>query len=271
VRRPVERREGQTVPADLLDFEPTYERLGDLALLDEDGQRAERAAEAIVASDVPLERVLNRESEVRGRERVREWSQLAGEGSETVHREYGHEFLLDPRVVYFSPRLATERHRVVEQVQPGECVVDMFAGVGPFAVPIAARGAEVVAVDVNPDAVAYLRENARRNGVTERVTAVEGDVREVAADYGGWADRLVMNLPHSATDFLDAALEMAGEEAVIHLYDIRPEPDLFGPGERAVREAAGETYDVEVRTRRVVRSYAPREQNVVLDVVLSRR
>jgi len=271
VRRRVRRHDGQTTPADLLEFDPTYERLGDLALLEEEGDRAERAAEAIVASDVPVDRVLNRASEVRGQERVREWEQLAGTDSETVHREYGHEFLLDPREVFFSPRLATERHRVTEQVREGERVVDMFAGVGPFAVPMAARGAAVLAVDVNPDAVAYLRENARRNGVADRVTVHEGDVREVAAEYEGWADRIVMNLPHSADEFLDTAVELAGEEAVLHYYDIQPDEDPFGPGDAAIREAAGEEYAVDVGTRRVVRSYAPHEVNVVLDVWLRRR
>ncbi len=271
VRHRVQRHEGQTTPADLLDFDPTYERLGDLALLEEEGERAERAAEAIVESDVPVERVLNRASEVRGQERVREWDLLAGADAETVHREYGHEFLLDPRVVFFSPRLATERHRVAEQVREGERVVDMFAGVGPFAVPMAARGAEVLAVDVNPDAVAYLRGNARRNDVAARVIAREGDVRETAGEYEGWADRLVMNLPHSADEFLATALRLAGDEAVLHYYDIQPDEDPFGPGERAVREAAGEGYDVTVETRRVVRSYAPHEQNVALDLRLRRR
>jgi methyltransferase (EC 2.1.1.-) len=271
VRQPVERHEGQTTPADLLDFDPTYERLGDLALLEEDGDRAERAAEAIVASDVPVERVLNRASEVRGRERVREWDLLAGEDTETVHREYGHEFLLDPRTVFFSPRLATERHRVTGQVTTGERAVDMFAGVGPFAVPMATRGAEVLAVDVNPDAVTYLRENARRNDVADRITALEGDVRAVADEYEGWADRLVMNLPHSADDFLDTALRLAGDDVVLHYYDIQPDEDPFGPGERAVREAAGDDYEVTAETRRVVRSYAPHEQNVVLDLRLRRR
>jgi tRNA (guanine37-N1)-methyltransferase len=271
VRRPVERREGQTTPADLLEFEPTYERLGDLALLDEAGERAERAAEAVVASDVPVERVLNRASEVRGRERVRDWEQLAGEGSETVHREYGHEFLLDPREVFFSPRLATERDRVADQADAGEHAVDMFAGVGPYTVPMAARGADVVAVDVNPDAVAYLRENLRRNDAADRVTVRQGDVREVADEFAGWADRLVMNLPHSADAFLDAAVTMAGDDAAVHYYDIQPDDEPFAAGERALREAAGDSYDVSVETRRVVRSYAPHEVNVVLDARLRRR
>ncbi len=272
VAHDVPARETQTLPADLLDFSPSYERLGEAAIVDEDDpDRAREIAAALVESDLPVGTVLNKASKVKGQERVRDWEVLAGESTEVLHREYGAEFLLDLAEVYFSPRLATERHRVVEQVRAGEHAFDMFAGVGPFAVPMARRGAEVIAVDVNERAIEYLRENARRNDVAERVTAIEGDVREVAGDYAGWADRIVMNLPHSAGEFLDAAVALAGEECVLHYYDIQGDDDPFGPGKRAIRAAAGEAYDVEVLTERVVRSYAPHELNVCLDVRLTRR
>jgi tRNA (guanine37-N1)-methyltransferase len=78
-----------------------------------------------------------------------------------------------------------------------------------------------------------------------------------------------MNLPHSADEFLDTAVDLAGEECVLHYYDIQHEDDPFGPGTRAIREAADD-YEVTVETERVVRSYAPHEYNVVLDVHLSR-
>jgi tRNA (guanine37-N1)-methyltransferase len=309
VYRDVPAHEPQRTPADLLPFDPSYERLGDVAILDEDDPaRAERIAAAIVDSDLPVRTVLNRASKVKGDHRVREWTILATDAdrderdtggeradrderdarserteradrderdrrppTETVHREYGVEFLVDLASVYFSPRLATERHRVVEQVDAGERVLDMFAGVGPFAIPMAARGATVVGVDLNPAAIEYLRENARRNDVAGAVTAVEGDVREVSDPYVDWADRIVMNLPHTAGAFLDTAMSVAGDDCVLHYYDIQHEDDPFGPGESAIREAATAAgYDVEVVTRHVVRSYAPHELNVCLDVRLSR-
>jgi len=281
VYRDLPARETQTMPADRLEFEPSYERLGDIVIVDEDDpERARALADAIVASDLPARAVLNRASEIQGEKRVREWEVLVdatgddGETrspTETVHREYGCEFALDLGEVYFSPRLATERHRVVQQVTAGEHAFDMFAGVGPFAIPVAKRGATVSATDVNETAIEYLRENARHNGVADRVTAIHGDVRAVASDYVGWADRVVMNLPHSADAFLDTALTLAGESCLLHYYDIQHENDPYGPGERAIREAAGSTYEVTVETRRTVRSYAPHELNVVLDVRLDCR
>ena len=271
VERDAATRDRQTTPADLLGYEPSLERLGDIVIVDEDDdERAREIADAVTASDLPCETVLNRASPIEGELRVRRWDVLAGSGTETVHREYGHEFALDVAEVYFSPRLATERHRVIEQVEPGESAIDMFAGVGPYAVPMAARGAEVVACDLNERAVAYLRENAERNGVAERVTAIAGDVREIADEYADTADRLVMNLPHSADEFVDTAVALAADDCVVHYYDIQHEDDPFGPGRRAIEAAAGDAYAVEVETERVVRSYAPHEYNVCLDVRLTR-
>jgi tRNA (guanine37-N1)-methyltransferase len=269
--RELPRRRTQETPADRLGYDPSYERLGDVVLVDEDDpERAREIADAVMASDLPVKTVLNRASKVKGDHRVREWEVLAGTETETVHREYGHEFRLDIASVYFSPRLATERHRVARQVSTGERAFDMFAGVGPYAVPFADRGAAVVAVDLNERAVDYLVENARLNGVADRVTAIQGDVRDVAADYADWADRIVMNLPHSADAFLETAVSLAGDDCVIHYYDIEHESDPFGPGLEAIRDAAAPAYEVRVLTEQVVRSYAPHELNVCLDVRLSR-
>ncbi|WP_254531249.1 class I SAM-dependent methyltransferase [Natrinema gelatinilyticum] len=271
VSHTVTERDTQTSPADLLAFEPSYERLGEAALIDEDDpERARAIADAIVESDLPVDTVLNKASKVKGETRVRDWELLAGETTEVVHREYGCEFALDLAAVYFSPRLATERHRVTKQVESRERAFDMFAGVGPFVIPFAKRGAECVGVDINAEAIEYLRENARRNGVADRVTAVNGDVRDLADEYDGWADRIVMNLPHSADDFLESAVTIAGDDCVVHYYDIQHEDDPFGPGERAIRAAAEPEYVVSVETRHTVRSYAPHELNVCLDVRLER-
>jgi len=272
VDRATGERETQTMPADLVPFDASYERIGDLVVIDEDDpERARELADAIVASDVPARSVLNRASKVSGELRVRDWELLHGDATETVHREYGCAYAVDLAAVFFSPRLATERHRVTEQVTAGEHVLDMFAGVGPFVIPAAGRGATAVGVDKNPTAVEYLRANAERNGVADRITAVAADVRETTDEYAGWADRLVSNLPHSADEFLDTAVELAGDDCVLHYYDIQHEDDPFGPGEAAIRAAAGEAYEVTVETERVVRSYAPHELNVCLDVRLSRR
>jgi 23S rRNA (uracil1939-C5)-methyltransferase len=70
---------------------------------------------------------------------------------------------------------------VVDLVPPGGRVIDLFAGVGLFTLPLAARtDREVLAVEIAPTAVDDARANARRNGL-ERVRVLPGDVGEVLA------------------------------------------------------------------------------------------
>lgn len=267
--RELQYRDRQLTPADLLEFEPSIERLGDIVILDEDDRgRAQEIAAAVMESGLPCETVLNRASPIQGELRVREWDVLAGNGTETAHREYGYEYLLDVAEVYFSPRLATDRRLVAEQTEPTDRVFDMFAGVGPFAIPAADRGADVVACDLNEQAISYLEKNARRNGVAEQITTVQGDVQTIADSWTGWADRIIMNLPHSADEFLETAVRLAGDRCVIHYYDIADAEAPFAPGETAITEAATD-YTVSVINQRVVRSYAPGQLNIRVDAELS--
>ena len=61
VSRGVGERDTPDAPADLLGFEPTYERLGDIVILDEDDPATGREiADAVMASDLPMKTVINR-------------------------------------------------------------------------------------------------------------------------------------------------------------------------------------------------------------------
>jgi len=267
VRR-FEERDDETDAADIVGYEPRFETVGDVALLEP--EEDDEAGEALIAADNGIAAALRVESAVEGRERTRRMSYVAGEEkTEAVHREYGREFVVDLTEVYFTPRLAEERERVASQVGADENVFDMFAGVGPFSVAAAEAGAEVVASDINERAVKLLRENAARNNVEDRVTAYNEDARDVARRIAGTADRLYMNLPHSADEFLEAACEAARSGAVVHYYDIRHEDDLFDGAVDEIRAAASEAgYEVEVLERVVVRSYAPYDYNVCVDARL---
>ncbi|GGL29721.1 SAM-dependent methyltransferase [Halarchaeum grantii] len=107
---------------------------------------------------------------------------VAGSGdTETVHTEHGTRYALDLAEVMFAPGNQAERVRMGEVVSEGERVLDMFAGIGYFALPMARAGADVVAVEKNPAAFRYLAENAQLNGVAANVECVLGDCREYDA------------------------------------------------------------------------------------------
>ena len=70
-----------------------------------------------------------------------------------------------------------------DQVKRGECVVDMFAGVGPYSILIAKTQPQsiVYAIDLNPEAVRFLRGNVLLNKVADRVIPLHGDAEQIAA------------------------------------------------------------------------------------------
>ncbi len=229
----------------------------------------EEVAEALLAAN-PVDTVAV-DRGVRGELRVRDLEVVAGDPeTTTLHREHGVRLRVDPARVYFSPRLATERKRVTDQVTPGEVVVDLFAGVGPFAVMMArlAEPARVVAVDLNPEAVELLAENIALNDVGDVVEAVEGDAAEVARELGRVADRVIMNLPHGAEAYWEDALALARPGATVHLHVIAEPEEVDDLVEDLVERAEAVGHRVEVARRRVVRAYSQWEEHVALDLVV---
>jgi tRNA (guanine37-N1)-methyltransferase len=199
--------------------------------------------------------VYRKKSEIKGVTRTRELEHLAGEdSSETIHQEFGSKFKLDVRKVYFSPRLATERKRIVDQVQDGEIIIDMFTGVGPFAVTIARkREVEIYAIDINPEAISYLKDNIKLNTVDERIKPILGDVNEILDHLNVLADRIIMNLPGRAYEFLPLAVEHLKPGGVLHYYQFSSD---FDEPVRRIKTAA-RLRRVEILDKRRVKSRSP--------------
>lgn len=93
---------------------------------------------------------------------------IAGKSDSLVveQRESNCIFKFDFSKVYWNSRLHTEHDRLVSNYfQPGEVVCDVFAGVGPFAVPAGKKEVIVLANDLNPESFKYLQENIKVNKV----------------------------------------------------------------------------------------------------------
>ncbi|MDQ1262540.1 MAG: tRNA (guanine37-N1)-methyltransferase [Euryarchaeota archaeon] len=250
-------------PEDILGFRPSFEVVGDIAMIED--RDAERVAAALMSTSKSIKTVIAPISDVEGEFRTRRFRHVAGEArTVTLHREHGLRYRVDLEGAYFTPRLGTERLRIAGLVRPGDVVLDMFAGVGPFALLLAKKGADVIAIDKNPVAVKYLRENALLNKVNN-IEILEGDASEFALHYENRADHVIMNLPHSASEFLLPAMRAAKSNGVVHYYCIAPEDDLYRD-EALIGKAAEEIgAGGEVLYKAIVRSYAPHRSNVVID------
>lgn len=119
--------------------------------------------------------VLNKVSKLEGEHRVADFELLLGETTETIHRENGYIYKLDVQKVFFNPRLYSERRRIASKITSGEHIIIPFAGVGPFVLPAAGKGAKVYAIEINPDACACLRENIRINRLEGQITVIQDD------------------------------------------------------------------------------------------------
>jgi len=250
-------------PKELLGFQPGFEVVGDIAIVEDID--AERVASALMSASKNIRAVIAPLSDVEGEFRTRRFRHVAGEArTVTTHKEHGLRYRVDLEGAYFTPRLGTERLRVAGLVRPGDVVLDMFAGVGPFALLMAKKGARVIAMDKNSVAVQYLKENARLNKV-ESIEILEGDAGGLALGRESQADHVIMNLPHSASQFLIPAMRAAKPGGIVHYYAIAPEKDLYRDLALIEKAADQMSASVEVIYEGVVRSYAPHRYNVVID------
>ncbi|MFQ6012733.1 MAG: class I SAM-dependent methyltransferase family protein [Thermoplasmata archaeon] len=206
---------------------------------------------------------------VRGPFRRRTLRVIAGKaGTRTLHREYGLSLALDPAEVHFSPRMASERRRVAGLIRDGEVVVDAFSGVGPFALHAARAGAgRVYAVDANPRAVAFLRENIRRNRA-EAVLPLEGPIEEVLPQLEP-ADRFILDYPWDPLPYVPLAAHALKDTGVLHYYEILDRTEREERIE-ALRDGVPADRSLRVEGIREVRGYSPTQVHFAFDLRIGR-
>ena len=198
-----------------------FDIIGDIAIVKFDGKLSKKqkllAVKNILSKNKNVKRIIEKTGMTHGEERIPKLKQLIGKGSTALHKENGCRFYVDVKKVYFSPRMSNERLRVIKQVKREETVLDMFCGVGPFAIPIAKKADKVTAMDINRNAIKLLERNIELNKVSN-IDYYCGDSGKIAKKLRGKFDRIIMNFPLYAYKFLGTAVKKCNDNAVIHLY-----------------------------------------------------
>ena len=200
---------------------------------------------------------------------------VAGDPStEVVVAENGVKYCFDCARLMFAKGNVSERRRVASLVKDGEVVVDMFAGLGYFSLPVAvhAKPERVYSIELNPVAFEYLKKNVALNGVEKAVVAVNGDCAREAvalAGKGVRADRVIMGYLPAPKAQLPAALTVLRREGWLHyegvVYCESTGSELFADV-AAAAEAVGRKAELKHVQR--VKSYGPKKEHVVLDCVV---
>ena len=264
------------LPPEVTDVPSAFESVGHIAhlnLRENHLPYKEIIGQVLLDKHAHIQTVVNKSSSIDETFRFLKMDLLAGEDRMVATvRENDCSFTLDFSKVYWNSRLHTEHARVIKELKRTDTVLDMFAGVGPFAIPACKKGCLVYANDLNPHAYQALYKNAERNKVSQRMRCFNLDGREFVKKVIGQmiADRpvghpfpsthIIMNLPASAVEFLDVFRGMlVGIEAdkdntplpMLHCYcftkSSTPKEDCVEQVERMLRGKL-ETFDIfEVR------------------------
>ncbi len=271
-----QRLEGRLTPAELEKIPSTYVRLGDVLILDHNNDWADFSAlvAEAYAEELRMRSVLGRVGGIDGELRLPKMIHLWGDkDTETIHVENGVKFRFDPTKVMFSPGNLPERQRVASLDVTGETVVDLFAGIGYFTLPLAIYGRPhlIIATEKNPVSFEYLKQNIELNDVVELVEPRLGDNREVAPI--GQADRVFMGYLPDPTDFLPLAVSCLKKTGgSIHYHTVVDVP-LFPQTafERMQQLLHALNWTATLKHSVTVKSYGPGEVHGVLDVEVRAR
>lgn len=250
----------------------SYDLIGDIAIIEipkELEKHEKKIANALLKTNKRLKVIAKKLGRVDNEFRVRPLKVIAGENrTETLYTEHGCRMKFDAAKVYFSVRLSTERKRIAELVKSKENILALFAGVGPFPLVIAKSHPDtnIIAIELNPEGVKYMKENIRLNK-TKNITAIEGDARKVILEkYRNFADRILMPLPRSADKFLDVAFAGARDGCIVHIYNFAPIENSYDEIEKKIfAEAKRAGVKAEIINKKIVRPYAPKIVQVVVD------
>lgn len=257
----------------------SFEHLGNIAIIEVPAElrgKEKLIAKCVLEVNPSISTVLKKESAMTGKYRVRKFKHLAGKKTTiATYKENNVLIRVDLAKVYYSTRLAFERNRIATTVKPKETVIVFFAGCGPFALAIAKAQpkAKVIGIELNKTACKYFNENVKLNKL-ENCEVIQGDVHKLAERFARSATRVVMPLPHTASEFLQDAFAVAASGAVIHYYGFGPFRNLEGerldPFEEQIqlveKECSKAKRKCKVIEKRIARPYSPTEVQVALDV-----
>ncbi|KAF7729879.1 tRNA (guanine(37)-N1)-methyltransferase [Apophysomyces ossiformis] len=283
------------MPENATDIPSSFTQIGHIAhmnLREEYYPWKQLIGEVILDKNKNITTVVNKTSNIDTTFRFFQMEVLAGENNMIAEvKESGCRFKFDFSKVYWNSRLHTEHDRLVQQFRPGEYICDVFAGVGPFALPAAKKGSIVYANDLNPSSFEWMNQNIRANKITEGIYTYNLDgrefirkaVRDLQATSQQWKtfDHFVMNLPATAIEFLDAfhglyteqkqlfASTASAKLPTIHCHCFTKSPSPKQDILERVQQALGASVDNEKTKLHLVRNVAPKKDMYCISFPLS--
>ncbi|MGQ4873574.1 MAG: class I SAM-dependent methyltransferase [Promethearchaeia archaeon] len=202
---------------------------------------------------------------------------IAGEDNPIViHTEHGIKYKFDITKIMFSKGNINERKYLASLVKEGEIVVDMFAGIGYFSLPIAklSKAEKIYSIELNPVAHNFFLENIKINKLEGKIVPILGDSnKEVLklSESGIKADRVIMGVFPAPKDFIENALTLTSDNGTIFHYEgVRSKENYLELYSDFQEIASKKGYKCELLTYRFVKSYGPNLFHIVLDILVNK-
>ncbi|MBE6510578.1 MAG: class I SAM-dependent methyltransferase family protein [Methanobrevibacter millerae] len=237
-----------------------YKKIGDILILNDDYDNLDE-----LASKHKVKTIMKIDH-IQGTKREPVYKVLYGHETETVNKENKCLFKLDLSKVMWSKGNVNERLRIAKLVRDGETVLDMFAGIGYFSIPIGvhSNAKQVISIEINPNSHYYLCENIELNKC-DNITPVLGDCLVETPKYK--ADRILMGYVKTTHHYLKVAVESLNKGGIIHYHETVPEKLMETRPISRIRQAAGDR-DVELLKINKIKKYAPGVEHVVIDALI---
>lgn len=191
----------------------------------------------------------------------------------TIHKENGVRYKLDPQRIMFSSGNMDERIRMATISSENETVVDLFAGIGYFTLPIAvySRSKKIFACEKNKVAFDFLCQNIVLNNVTDIVETRKGDNRKVAPT--NIADRVIMGYINETDKFLPTAIDcLNNNTGIIHYHNTFADEIVpKKPMKIIEKDAIKKGCKAELLKYIHVKSYAPGISHYVFDIKIGEK
>ena len=260
------------IPSNLLNGVPNkWEKIGDVAVvrLSDDFERYKENIGKTYAEVLDCKTVLNDVGGISGELREPNVEVIYGSNeTETIHKENGVRYKLDPQRVMFSSGNMDERIRMANISNKNEIVVDLFAGIGYFILPMAvhSKPQKIFACEKNKIAFDYLVQNIALNNVNSIVEPLFGDNREIAPE--NIADRVIMGYIGGTESFLPIAIKsLKDKKGTIHFHEKYSDSLIPNKPLNSIEKIANEL-DRKIRLiqYKKVKSYAPGISHFVFDI-----
>lgn len=207
-------------------------------------------------------------SQINGELRIPHMKLIVGVDHDVIHSENRVKYLFNPSKVMFSPGNVNVRGILGKINLKGKIILDMFAGIGYFAIPAAKYSccSMVYCSELNPDSFRYLERNVSLNSIEDKIRIRNADCRGAWSDVK--ADIIIMG-HFDSVSYLDSALERAKPGTTIIMHVICRTGRSREKIDEIISRAAELGSTLSFESQSTVKSYSPHNWHLQLSFSVS--